>query len=34
MAWAPKESRARLMEMAGANVAAFIAGEPINVVDR
>ncbi|MDR1572023.1 MAG: D-2-hydroxyacid dehydrogenase [Clostridiales Family XIII bacterium] len=33
MAWAPIESRARLMEIAGANIAAFISGRPVNVVN-
>jgi glycerate dehydrogenase len=33
MAWAPKESRARLMDMAGENLKAFIDGHPIHVVN-
>ena len=33
IAWAPKETRARLMDMAAANLAAFAAGKPINVVN-
>lgn len=34
IAWAPKESRARLMEVAVKNLKAFIEGEPINVVNK
>jgi glycerate dehydrogenase len=34
MAWAPKESRARLMDIAAANLAAFIAGSPVHVVNE
>ena len=33
ISWAPKESRARLMEVAVHNLAAFIDGKPINVVN-
>lgn len=32
IAWATKEARTRLMEMAVNNLAAFIAGKPVNVV--
>lgn len=32
IAWAPKESRQRLMDVAVENVAAFLAGQPINNV--
>jgi glycerate dehydrogenase len=32
IAWAPRESRARLMEIAVANLAAFLAGRPVNLV--
>ncbi|HEY2016527.1 MAG TPA: NAD(P)-dependent oxidoreductase, partial [Bryobacteraceae bacterium] len=32
IAWATKEARSRLMEAAVANIAAFLAGEPRNVV--
>lgn len=34
IAWAPKESRQRLMDIAIDNVRAFIEGTPINVVNR
>ena len=33
IAWAPKESRARLMEIAVKNLAAFVNGTPQNVVN-
>ncbi|MDR2909092.1 MAG: D-2-hydroxyacid dehydrogenase [Oscillospiraceae bacterium] len=33
ISWAPKESRLRLMEVAVANLRAFIEGKPINVVN-
>jgi len=33
IAWAPKESRQRLMDVAADNLQAFIAGTPINVVN-
>lgn len=33
IAWAPKESRARLMDIAVSNLQAFISGTPINVVN-
>lgn len=33
IAWAPKESRQRLMDIAVANMKAFIEGNPINVVN-
>lgn len=34
IAWAPKESRARLMDCAVKNLEAFVAGNPVNVVNR
>jgi glycerate dehydrogenase len=34
IAWATKEARARLMEMTVANLAAFITGKPVNVVNK
>ncbi len=34
IAWAPKESRQRLMNIAVENLCAFLAGNPQNVVDR
>jgi len=33
IAWAPKESRQRLMDIAVSNLEAFIAGNPINIVN-
>lgn len=33
IAWAPKESRARLMNIAAENLAAFLSGSPRNVVN-
>lgn len=33
ISWAPKESRQRIMDCAVANVQAYLAGEPINVVN-
>lgn len=33
ISWAPKESRQRLMDVAVENLAAFIGGKPINVVN-
>lgn len=33
ISWAPKESRQRLMDMAVANLRAFLDGQPINVVN-
>ncbi|PID79605.1 MAG: glycerate dehydrogenase [Clostridiales bacterium] len=33
IAWAPREARARLIDVAARNIAAFIAGAPINRVD-
>lgn len=33
IAWAPKESRARLMDIAVNNLKAFISGNPINIVN-
>ncbi|MDR1806913.1 MAG: hypothetical protein LBR33_03210 [Propionibacteriaceae bacterium] len=32
IAWAPFEARARLMDIAVANLAGFLAGKPVNVV--
>jgi glycerate dehydrogenase len=34
IAWAPKESRSRLMNIAVDNLAAFINGSPVNVVNK
>ena len=34
IAWAPKESRARLMNIAVENLQAFLKGEPVNVVNQ
>lgn len=34
IAWAPKESRKRLMDIAVNNLEAFIAGNPVNVVNK
>ena len=34
IAWAPKESRKRLMDIAVNNLKAFIAGNPVNVVNK
>ena len=33
IAWAPKESRQRLMDIAAENLKAFLAGSPIHVVN-
>ncbi len=33
IAWAPKESRVRLMEIAGENLKTFLAGNPQNIVN-
>ena len=33
IAWAPKEARQRIMDTAGANLRAFLAGKPVNVVN-
>ena len=33
IAWAPKESRQRIMDCAEANLKAFLAGSPVNVVN-
>ena len=33
IAWATREARGRLMETTVANVSAFLAGQPINVVN-
>ena len=34
ISWAPKESRIRIMDAAAENLKAFMAGEPINVVNK
>ena len=34
IAWAPKEARQRIMNTTAENIAAFIAGAPINVVNK
>ena len=34
ISWAPKESRQRIMDCAVANAKAYLAGEPINVVNK
>ncbi|MDR2134787.1 MAG: D-2-hydroxyacid dehydrogenase [Treponema sp.] len=34
ISWAPKESRKRLMDIAVENLAAFVKGSPVNVVNR
>ena len=34
ISWAPKESRARLMNIAVENLKAFVAGKPVNVVNK
>lgn len=34
IAWAPKESRSRLMDIAVENLAAFVNGKPVNVVNQ
>lgn len=34
ISWAPKESRQRIMDCAVANAKAYIAGEPVNVVNQ
>ena len=34
ISWAPKESRQRIMDCAEENVRAFLAGSPVNVVNR
>ncbi|MGY3214308.1 phosphoglycerate dehydrogenase-like enzyme [Mucilaginibacter sp. HD30] len=34
IAWATKEARVRLMDMVVSNVAAFIKGSPVNVVNK
>ena len=33
ISWAPKESRQRIMDCAEANLKAYLAGQPINVVN-
>jgi glycerate dehydrogenase len=34
ISWAPRESRSRLMDIAVDNLRCFIAGTPVNVVNR
>jgi glycerate dehydrogenase len=34
IAWAPKESRQRLMNIAVENLAKFLKGTPVNVVNK
>ena len=34
IAWAPREARQRIMNTTAENIAAFIAGAPINVVNK
>jgi glycerate dehydrogenase len=34
IAWAPKESRQRLMDIAGNNLKQYLAGNPINIVNK
>ena len=34
IAWAPKEARARIMNTTAENIAAFLAGAPVNVVNK
>jgi len=34
ISWAPKESRQRIMDTTVENVRAFLAGAPVNVVNR
>ncbi len=34
IAWAPKESRGRLMDIAVANLQAFVDGNPVNIVNK
>ena len=34
IAWAPKDSRARLMNIAAENLEAYVAGNPVNVVNK
>ena len=34
IAWAPRESRQRLMDIAVANLKSFIDGSPVNVVNK
>lgn len=34
IAWAPRESRIRLMDIAVDNLKAFLAGEPVNIVNQ
>ena len=34
IAWAPREARERLMNTAGENLRAYLAGDPVNVVNK
>ncbi|MDD4289434.1 MAG: D-2-hydroxyacid dehydrogenase, partial [Atribacterota bacterium] len=34
ISWAPKESRKRLMDIAVNNLAKFVEGTPVNVVNK
>ncbi|HOF94440.1 MAG TPA: NAD(P)-dependent oxidoreductase, partial [Clostridia bacterium] len=34
ISWAPKESRSRLMDIAVENLKQFLAGTPINIVNK
>ena len=34
IAWATKEARSRLMEIAVANIKAYLDGKPVNVVNK
>ena len=34
IAWAPRESRQRLMDIAVQNLASYLKGKPVNVVSR
>ena len=34
ISWAPKESRRRIMDCTVSNIEAFLAGAPVNVVNR
>ena len=34
ISWAPKESRQRIMDITADNIKAFLAGSPVNVVNK
>lgn len=34
ISWAPKEARQRIMDMSVENLKQFLAGNPVNVVNR